>query len=144
MKILLDEGAPVQVVALLQRVLRQHKIDHVDGVLWKSKADTFLYQDAKAKGYDVVVTNDAHQMSDPEECRAVRRAGIHRVAYQQRPGLKGLAIAVASIIAAMPDVVEELEHAESQRLVAIYSISTTRKRYKIVDPRRDPPRYWGR
>jgi hypothetical protein len=114
-------------------------------VHWTGKRDDFLYRDAAKAGYEVVVTNDARQMSDPDECRAVKRSGVHRVSYRQRhPGLRGLAVAVASVIAAMPDVVDELDNAEGQRLVAIEGIDPTHKRYSLVDPSRDPPRYWPR
>jgi hypothetical protein len=84
-----------------------------DILAWAGKKDLVLYQDAKRAGYDVVVTNDNAQMSDPDECREVKRAGMHRVSYKQRhPGLRGLAVAMASLIAAMPDVVAELANAD--------------------------------
>jgi hypothetical protein len=41
----------------------------------------------------------------------------------------------------MPAVIEELETVDSQRLVAITSIEG-RRRYHVVDPRRNPPNYW--
>jgi hypothetical protein len=145
MRILLDEDVPRQALGVLQHVLREHGVDHVHLVHWTGKRDDFLYRDAAKAGYEVVVTNDARQMSDPDECRAVKRSGVHRVSYRQRhPGLRGLAVAVASVIAAMPDVVDELDNAEGQRLVAIEGIDPTHKRYSLVDPSRDPPRYWPR
>lgn len=145
MRILLDEDVPRPVVELLRHVLRGHDVDHVQEIKWAGKKDLVLYQDAKRAGYDVVVTNDAAQMSDPDECKAVKKTGMHRVSYRQRhPGLRGLATAVASLIAAMPDVVAELANADGQRLIAITGIDPTRQRYTIVDPRRDPPPYWPR
>lgn len=145
MRILLDEDVPRPVVDLLRHVLRGHDIDHVQLIKWAGKQDRDLYRDAARAGYDVIVTNDAAQMSDPDECREVKRAGMHRVSYKQRhSGLRGLAIAVASLVAAMPDVVTELANADGQRLVAIAGIDPTHKRYSIVDPRRDPPPYWPR
>jgi hypothetical protein len=145
MKILLDEGVPEQVVAVLQHVLRGHQIDHVTRIGWSGKADKRLYPDAARRMYAVLVTNDAAQMDDPDECQAVKRSGIHRVSYRHKhKGLRGLAVAVASMVAAMPDVVEELGNAGSQRLVAIEGINPTHKRYRVIDPQRDPPRYWPR
>ncbi len=44
----------------------------------------------------------------------MKKAGIHRVSYEQRDGLKGLAVAIASVVAAMPDIVSELATVESQ------------------------------
>lgn len=91
------------------------------------------------------MTNDAAQMEDPDECRAIKKSGMHRIFYKHRHhGLRGLAVAVASLIAALPDVVDELDNAGGQRLVAIEGINPTRKRYKITDPRREPPPYWPR
>jgi hypothetical protein len=55
--------------------------------------------------------------------------------------MKGLAFAMGSILAAMPGVVEELGVADSQRLVRIAAISP-HDRFDVVDPRRNPPRYW--
>ncbi|WP_250028956.1 DUF5615 family PIN-like protein [Paractinoplanes maris] len=145
MRILLDEDVPRPSVDLLRHVLHGHDVDHVHLIKWAGKKDLVLYQDAKRAGYDVVVTNDAAQMSDPDECREVKRAGMHRVSYKQRhPGLRGLAVAVASLVAAMPDVVAVLADAEGQRLVAIIGIDLTHKRFSVVDPRHDPPTYWPR
>lgn len=143
MRVLLDEDVPVPVLALLRHVLPSHTVDHVTQIGWSGKKDRQLYRDAAAKGYNVVVTNNKDQLSDPDECRAIKRSGIHWVSYRHRnPGLKGLAVAVASIIAAMPDVIAELDQAAGQRLVKITGIDPTTRRYKCIDPRREPPRYW--
>jgi hypothetical protein len=145
MLILLDEDVPRQAVDVLGHVLRGHDVRHVHLINWSGKPDQFVYRDAVKAGYDVVVTNDAAQMADVDECRAVKKAGLHRVSYRHRhPGLKGLAVAIGSLIAALPEVVEELEIADGQRLVAVTGIDPTRKRYTIVDPKRDPPQYWPR
>jgi len=58
-------------------------------------------------------------------------------------GLRGLALAVAAIIAAMPALVEELEQESGQRLVRIQGLRPVR-RFEIVDPKKDPPEYWPR
>ena len=58
--------------------------------------------------------------------------------------MRGLALAVGSIIAAMPMVVDELTEADSQRLVEISAIDP-RRRYTGIDPQRTPPSpYWPR
>ena len=144
MQVLLDEDVPIQTLEILRHVLRGHDVRHIHSIKWGGKKDVFLYRDAHAKGYDAIVTNDGHQMSDPAECREVKKSGMHRIAYDVRPGLKGLAIAVASIVAAMPAIVEELEASDGQRLVSIMSLDHKKRRYTSVDPKRDPPRYWSR
>lgn len=74
MRILLDEGLPVQLLDPLRRN-RGHEFAHVDGVGWKGKRDTNLFKDAAAKGYDAIVALDLDQLVDPEEWRALRDAG---------------------------------------------------------------------
>lgn len=143
MRILLDEDVPGPIISILEHVLRDHEVQHIHTLRWSSKTDPFVYRDARAKGYNIIVTNDGHQMTDPKECREVKRSGLHRVAYEQKQGLRGLAFA-ASITAAMPDIVVELANADSQRLVAIVAVDASHKRYQIIDPRRNPPRYWPR
>ena len=50
---------------------------------------------------------------------------------------------IAAILAAMPAIVAELTTAGGQRLVAIQGLAP-KKRYEIIDPRRNPPKYWPR
>ena len=58
--------------------------------------------------------------------------------------MRGLALAIGAIIAAMPMVMQELEGASSQRLVQIASIEP-RRRFEIMDPQKNPPSaYWPR
>jgi hypothetical protein len=142
MRVLLDEDVPIPALTILRYVLRGHDVHHIQELGWSGKKDPFIYRDAQRLRYDVIVTNDRRQMSDPDECDAVRRSRLHRVSYEQRPGIKRLALAIASIVAAMPDIVEELEAIRGQRLVSIISLSPRGRRYEVVDPRRNPPPYW--
>jgi hypothetical protein len=117
MRILLDEDVPIQALDLLDRVLTPHEVHHVTKIRWRGKLDPFLFVDAAKQGYDLLLTNDHGQLSDPRECDALKRAGIHHVRYDQGKGLRGLALAVAAILAAMPDIVKELEGESGQRLI---------------------------
>ena len=141
MRILLDEDVPVQVLEILRRVLVDHEIDHVDTIRWKGKKDPVLIPNAASRGYDVLVTNDLGQLNDPDECRAIRRARIHHVTFRIGDGLRGLALAVAAIVAAMPRLVDELAGSSGQRLGEITSVKDQR-RHTLIDPRKDPPPYW--
>lgn len=96
-----------------------------------------------AKGYDLLLTNNRRQLSDPRECDAIKRSRIHHVLCDQAPRLRGLAVAVAAIVAAMPILIDELEGERGQRLVRLHSLRATR-RFDIVDPKKDPPQYWPR
>jgi hypothetical protein len=145
MRILIDEDTAVQLVQPLQHVLIGHEVRHIHDLSWKGKKDRHVLPDAKNVGYHVLITKDHAQLSDPRECDAIKKSGLHHVRYEQRvQGARGLALALGAIIAAMPMVVEELENADSQRLVRITSIdSRPRSRFEVTDPRRNPPSaYW--
>ncbi len=148
MRVLLDEDVPVQVLESLQQVLHGHTIDHVDRIGWKSKKDLALLPDAGTRGYEVLVTNDKNQLEDVEESRAIRDSGMHHVRYDQdtNRGKEGLALAMASLLAAAVPCIRELEAATGQRLVHIKSIAPHQRsaRYDVVDPIKDPPSYWPR
>jgi hypothetical protein len=109
----------------------------------KGKKDEFLVADAATKGYGLLLTNNRRQLSDPRECAAIKKSRIHHVLYDQAPNLRGLGLAVAAIVAAMPMLVEELEPMRGQRLARIHGIRPTR-RFDVTDPRRNPPQYWPR
>lgn len=143
MKILCDQDVPEPIVEPLRHLLRsRHLVEHVNQVGWKGKQDRFLLPDASDRGYDVLLTNDSNQLDDPRETDAIRRSGLHHVRYSHRhPGLKGLALAMGSIMAALPAVIEELGRADGQRLVRITAISPS-NRFQITDPKKRPPRYW--
>lgn len=142
MKVLLDENVPIQTLDLLTRVLRKHEIHHVDRLRWKGKKDNFLLRDAAARGYDAIVTKDANQLADPLECRAIKQSRMHHIRFRQLPGVRGLAAAVASVLVAMPHILEELETVSGQRLVDIHGIDPRRPRHTTTDPRVSPPEYW--
>jgi hypothetical protein len=144
MHILLDEDVPIQVLEVLCHVLLGHHVEHVSNLGWKSKSDTSLYRDARAAGYEMIVTNDQNQLRNPDITRAIKKSQMHWVSYRQRhDGKKGLAVAVASIIAAMPDIVEAAGQVGSQRLFEAVGISPN-QRFKVTDPRTEPPAYWPR
>ncbi|RIV34114.1 DUF5615 family PIN-like protein [Micromonospora radicis] len=143
MRVLLDEDVPEQVLHVLRHVLRGHEVDHIHSIKWSGKKDLYVFQDAMGR-FDVIVTNNYKQFDDPDETSRIKKSGLHHVSYRQRQtGLKGLALAVGAIVASMPQIMEELERANGQRLVAIQGIDPS-KRFKIIDPRREPPKYWPR
>lgn len=143
MRVLLDEDVPVQVLEPLKRVLRGHEVRHLNDLGWKNKKDVFVLHDAAAKGFDVLVTNDAAQLDDPDETDAIKKSGLHHVRYSQRPdlGLHGLALALGAIVSAMPPLIVELGRVTGQRLVRINALDPGR-RFEVTDPKRSPPKYW--
>ena len=142
MRILIDEDTAVQLVDPLSHVLVGHDVAHVQGLSWKGKKDRQILPDARRAGYQVLITRDRAQFSDPRECDAIKKSGLHHVRYAQRPGTRGLALAIGGIIAAMPMVVPDLENAGGQRIVLVTAIDP-RRRYEITDPAKRPPSpYW--
>jgi hypothetical protein len=139
------EGMPVQVMPPL-RLNRQHEFDHVDDLGWKGKPDVRLFADAARRGYDAVLTLDVSQLNSVDECRALKRSGLHHVAIQQgrsARGIRGMARVIASVVVAMPYVLEELELAEGQRVVELSLLSASR-RHAVLDPMTEAARvpYW--
>jgi len=147
-RVLLDEDVPVQVLEVLRQVLVGHSIDHVEGLGWKGKKDLALLPDAAKRGYQVFVTNDKNQLEDVGESRAIRDSGMHHVRYAQNTklGREGLALAVASLLAAAVPCIRELETASGQRLVQVKSVASHQRnaRYEVTDPIKSPPPYWPR
>jgi hypothetical protein len=144
-KILLDEQTPIQFESILSLLLPAHTVVHVQSLSWKGKGDVDLLRDAKRRGYSVFVTNDRNQLSDPNETRAIRKSGLHHVTYKVPSvgGMKAIGRALGSLAASMPLVVEQLDGAVGQRLVSLTGLSgTLSDRCRIIDPRKDPPRYW--
>jgi PIN like domain len=147
MKVLIDEDTAVQLLGPLAHVLPRHQVDHITRIRWAGKKDRSVLADARGAGYDAIITKDRNQLSDPGECDAIKRSGLHHVRYRQRQdGAYGLALALGAIISAMPKVMEELEASSGQRLVRIVALDPApARRFEISDPRRDPPSpYWPR
>ncbi len=145
MHVLVDEGMPVQVIPSL-RLNRQHRFDHVDDLGWKGKPDVQLFADAANRGYHAVLTLDLSQLESLEECRALKRSGLHHIGIQQgrsAQGIRGMARVISSVVVAMPYVLSDLDAADGQRIVELTLLSATR-RHEILDPRVEAARfpYW--
>jgi PIN like domain len=144
MRILIDEDTAVQLIDPLRHLLVGHDVAHVAGLSWKGKKDRHVLPDAKKAGYQMLITRDRAQFADPRECDAIKKSGLHHVRYAQRDGMRGLALAIGGIIAAMPMLVHELQDTDGQRIVLIKPIDP-RRRYEITDPKRVAPSpYWPR
>jgi len=142
MRILLDEHVPEALLEVLRHLLREDDISTVKLLGWMSKDDVLLYRDAASR-FDAVLTNDKAQLDSVEITKAIRKSRIHHIRYGHRQqNAKGLALAMGAVTAAMPSVVDELSHAPAQRLVRIEGLNPDQKRYEVIDPRRNPPRYW--
>jgi hypothetical protein len=111
---------------------------------WGGTKDLHLYGKAKEAGFEVVVTNDAKQMNRKLEVEAIAKSGLHRVQYpHKQDGLAGLGLAMATVCAALPSVLQELATAAGQRLITLKGINPGRDhRYGVRNPALDPPKFW--
>jgi len=145
-KLLLDENVPAPITSTVRTLLRRsHDVQHViDLPGWSGTKDLHLYGKAKDAGFEVVVTNDAKQMNRKLEVEAIAKSGLHRIQYPHRQnGLAGLGLAMATVCAALPSVLQELSSADGQRLVTLKGIDPGREhRYGVRDPAVDPPKFW--
>ena len=142
MKLLLDEDVAEPLTLLVKRLLRGHEVHHVRDLSWKGKKDLAILRDAPQAGFEAILTNDLAQLNDPDECRAIKRSGLHHIRYEMKPTMQGLGMACGAICAAIRPIVEHLEECPGQRLVRIHKLSGGPKRYDLVDPAKDPPSYW--
>ncbi|MGW0292631.1 DUF5615 family PIN-like protein [Streptomyces tuirus] len=147
MKLLLDENVPRPMAEIVRILLKAHEVVHVHDLKgWTGTKDIELYAKAKADGFEVVITNDTKQLSRPLEVAAIAQSGLHRIEYRQNNkhgGLVGLGTAIATVCAALPHALSELETADGQLLVSLSSIDPTRqKRLQVTDPAVSPPKHW--
>ena len=147
MKLLLGENGPRPTAEIVRILLKAHDVIHVHELKdWTGTKDIELYARAKAEGFNVVITNDTKQLSRPLEVAAIATSGLHRIEYRQNNkhgGLVGLGTAIATVCAALPHALSELEAADGRRLVSLTSIDPTRqKRLQITDPAVAPPKHW--
>ena len=146
MKLLLDENVPAPLTSTVKTLLRRsHDVQHVNDMPgWSGTKDLHLYGRARDAGFEAVVTNDARQMNRQPEVEAIAKSGLHRIEYpHRRQGLAGLGLAMATVCAALPSVLQELAVADGQRLVALKGIDPGRDhRFRVRDPSTDPPKFW--
>ena len=145
MRVLVDEGMPVQVLPAL-RLNRRHEFDHIDELRWKGKPDVRLFADAAKRGYHAVLTLDLDQLESAEESRALKQSGLHHIGIHQgrsAQGVRGMARVISSVVVAMPYVLDDLDGVGSQRVIELSLLGAAR-RHQVLDPRRDSARfsYW--
>jgi hypothetical protein len=86
------------------------------------------------------------QLESIDESRALRKSKLHHIAIQQgrsAQGIRGMARVMASVVTAMPYVLDDLAEAKGQRIVEL-SLLKGNRRHTIFDPRLDGARfpYW--
>jgi hypothetical protein len=109
----------------------------------RANAMNFLLPDAAKRGYHVFVTKDNNQLNDPDQTSLIRKSKLHHVRFDQgNRGVSDYARAVGCLVAAMYDVMEELQAADGQRLVKITKLDASKRRHETINPKTDPPAYW--
>jgi hypothetical protein len=145
MRLLLDEGMPVHLLDPL-RLNSPHLFQHVDELGWKGKLDDYLFRDARSRGFNALVVLDVDQLADPGLCRALKATGLHHISLRQGrrvTGKAGIARVIASLVAAMPYILIDIEEADGQRLVEVALLGAG-ARHETFDPRQERQRfpYW--
>jgi hypothetical protein len=145
MRLLLDEGMPVQLLEPLRRN-SPHQFQHVDELGWKGKQDANLFRDTATRDFAALVVLDVDQLVDPDLCRALKASGLHHISLRQGRRVKGktgVARVIASLVVAMPYILADLEEVDEQRLVEV-ALLTAGARHETLDPRRERQRfpYW--
>ncbi|MFJ3039775.1 MULTISPECIES: hypothetical protein [Streptomyces] len=72
---------------------------------------------------------------------------VQKAAYSVPVGSSRAAssAAMGAVIAAMPLIVRELDAADGQRLIHIKGLNPgSKQRFDLIDPAKEPPRYWPR
>lgn len=110
MKFLIDENVNVAVVDPLRVTFIGHSFTTVREQRWLGLKDTPLFEAMSAERFDVLVTRDRDQLTDPSERTALRDHGLHWVGVKppKFPGIKGLALETAALVAGLPYVLEGL------------------------------------
>ncbi len=142
MRLLVDEGVPVQVLPSVRRN-RGHEFTHVTELGWDGREDRPLFADAAGRGFEAIVALDVDQLVDGSEWRALKSSKLHHISLRQGrtvTGRTGLARVLASFIVAMPYVLDDLVEVDSQRIVEVSLLSAT-SRHEVFDPRRERRRY---
>lgn len=125
------------------RLNKRHEFAHVTELGWEGRKDRSLFDSAARRGFDAIVALDVDQLVDPSEWRALRASGLHHVSLRQGRtvrGRTGVARVLASLIVALPYVLEDLADVDDQRIVEVGLLSAG-ARHKVFDPRRERRRY---
>lgn len=138
MRILLDENVPRQLVDPLSWLLPVHVIHQVNR-RFKGIKDEQLYDKAKRKNYELIISADGNQLYDERICKAIQRSGLHAAFVETgSSNLKSLAAAAGALIHSIRDIVAKLEKVEVQHVIVIHMLRGD-PRYDFHNPRRDPP-----
>lgn len=116
MKFYIDENLSPLVGEPVERVFRRHRFrtpaqEHLLGVL-----DIPLFQDLRSRDFNVIITHDVRQLEENDgERAALRYAGLHWVGLgdPHEPGVDGVALQAAALLAAFPQILPELDTAPS-------------------------------
>jgi hypothetical protein len=141
-RVLVDEGVPVQVLEPLRRN-RGHEFEHVAEMGWDGRKDQQLFATAARRGFEALVAVDVDQLVEAGEWRALKKSGLHHISLRQGrtvKGATGVARVLASLIVAMPYVLADLAGVDSQRIVEV-SLLSAAARHESFDPRREARRY---
>lgn len=108
MKLLVDHNVNHGVTEILPSIFLHHEFRHAYDEHLHELKDIELFAAMSAAGYEGLITRDHNQLKDPDEKNALRSRGLHWIGYRapSQPGVLGLALETATILAGLPYVLE--------------------------------------
>lgn len=109
MKIYIDENLPYgAMVEPLTKLFRKHVFRHPGQETLRGVEDVELFECLAERDFDAIITQDANQLSNPDERTGLRSAGLHWIGVPQlnEPGLHGLGAVAAMVISGLPYFLE--------------------------------------
>lgn len=132
MKYFFDENLHVQIPSIMEALAPSHSFSNARMERLAGYDDVDLIPEVASRGFDALVTNDIRQMMVPEEILAIRQSGMHwiSVAKASIPGLHGLSAVTATLVAAMPHLLDI--HDENSSAQRIKLMGRGRERQQIL------------
>lgn len=125
MKFLIDENELVGIHQPLQAIYPGHTIDHIVNTPMAGLKDLPLFEAMTEAGYTALITQDRAQIQDNlDEVQALLDHGLHWIGRKQNkvPGRRGMALAAASHVAAMPHLLDLMESATEPLMLQVINV----------------------
>lgn len=125
MKFLIDENEMLGILQPLQAIYPAHTFEHVVNTPLASLQDVPLFHAMAEAGYAALITQDRAQIEDNlDEVEALLELGIHWIGRKQLhvPGRRGIALAIASHVAAMPQLLDQMSAATEPMMLRVLNV----------------------
>jgi len=109
-RFLLDENVIEAVYNPLIVIFDAHEFSTVHRERWAGLHDIPLFEKMTQHGFDALITHDMAQLANPDERNSLRDHGLHWIGVkpQRFKGVKGISLETATVVAALPYVLDDL------------------------------------